>query len=117
MWTSFRARRRPSIYPSIYPSIHPFIYVHRTATAGLCMVNMALETCELRKFGWICLVMLDIGSHWAHCMRYVAQVTCVYVYPEHTTHTPPKSVGLSAYLTLHPGHTTCSTHKQSWQHI
>ena len=35
------------------------------------MVNMALETCELRKFGWICLVMLDIGSHWAHCMRWV----------------------------------------------
>lgn len=42
----------------------------RTATAGLCMVNLAVEKCELRKFGWIGLVMLDIGSHWAHCMRY-----------------------------------------------
>ncbi|TFJ84234.1 hypothetical protein NSK_004225 [Nannochloropsis salina CCMP1776] len=40
----------------------------RTATAGLVMLNLVVEGDELRKFGWICLCMLDIGSHWFHCV-------------------------------------------------
>lgn len=31
---------------------------------------MALERDEKRRFGWICLVVLDIGSHWFHCIRW-----------------------------------------------
>jgi CDP-diacylglycerol--inositol 3-phosphatidyltransferase len=40
----------------------------RTATAGLVMLNLLVEEDEMRKFGWITLVMLDIGSHWFHCI-------------------------------------------------
>jgi len=40
----------------------------RTATAGLVMINLLVEEEDWKRFGWICLCMLDIASHWFHCI-------------------------------------------------